>query len=93
MKRISLLLWLLLSLGVSLSAQNVVKGTIKSADENEGLVGASVVVQGTTKGTVTDIDGNFELNVDAQTVTLAISYTGYKTQNIKLDGKTQLISF
>lgn len=83
-----LLILLLLSFGIGLSSQNVVKGTIKSDDEKDGLVGASVLIKGTTQGTITDVNGNFELNADPQTAVLEVSFTGFLTQTISLGGRT-----
>ena len=55
------------------------------ADNNgEPIIGASVVVNGTKNGTVTDIDGNFTLVSTSETPTLNISYVGFDTQNIKV---------
>lgn len=55
------------------------------ADNNgEPIIGASVVVNGTKNGTVTDIDGNFTLASNSETPTLNISYVGFDTQNIKV---------
>ncbi len=86
-----LLILLLLTFGMSLSAQNVVKGTVKSDDEPDGLVGASVLVKGTTQGTITDVNGNFELNADPKTAVLEVSFTGFLTQTITLNGKSSVI--
>ena len=83
-----LLILLLLSFGIGLSSQNVVKGTIKSDDEKDGLVGASVLLKGTTQGTITDVNGNFELSADPQTAVLEISFTGYLPQTVQLGGRT-----
>ena len=55
---------------------------------NEPIIGASVLVKGTTNGTITDLDGNFRLSNVAKDATIQISYIGYKTQDFKLDGKT-----
>ena len=60
----------------------VVKGTIKSADEGTGLPGASVSVKGTVIGTITDVNGNYEIGVPSETATLVISFIGYKTQEV-----------
>ena len=61
--------------------QSIVKGTI--IDEfGEPVPGASVVVAGTTNGTITDFDGNFSLNVKPGTE-LRISFVGYETQTVK----------
>ncbi len=85
--RISLLLLMLLAV---CTAQAVtVSGTI--VDETDfPLPGTSVVVTGTTQGTVTDMDGNFSLNVDdAATKTITISSIGFETQVISLADKTE----
>ena len=63
-------------------AQTVVKGTVTSADDGLPLIGVSVVEQGTTNGTVTDFDGNYELEV-ATGAMVQFSYIGYKTQTAK----------
>ena len=61
--------------------QSKVSGTI--SDGNEPIVGASVIVKGDkSKGTITDLDGNFSLDV-APGTTLVISYIGYKTVEVK----------
>ena len=63
-------------------AQTVVKGTVTSADDGMPLIGVSVVEQGTTNGTVTDFDGNYELEVTSGAM-IQFSYIGYKTQTKK----------
>ena len=92
MKRNRLLLWLvgLLVGTMSLSAQNsyTLNGVVED-NTGEPLIGASVVVKGTTAGVMTDIDGNFSLKVqNGQTVTF--SYVGYVTQEIKISGQNNL---
>lgn len=57
----------------------------------EPIIGANVVVKGTTNGTITDIDGNFTLNVPAE-CTLQVSYIGYNTQEIKVTSSTTNIN-
>lgn len=69
-------------------AQTTVSGGVKN-NEGETLPGVNVFISGTTTGTVTDIDGNFRLNVpDVQNGELFFSYIGYESQTIKLNGKT-----
>lgn len=63
-----------------------VKGQIVDAN-GEPVIGASVLVKGTSNGTITDFDGNFSLN-DASKGTLVISYIGYKTQEVAVKGKS-----
>lgn len=62
------------------SDKQPVKGSVKDG-KGEPVIGASVVEKGTTNGTITDIDGNFTLNVNPGAV-LEISYIGYKTQTV-----------
>ena len=57
-----------------------VKGTVLDAN-NEPIIGASVLMKGTTNGTITDIDGNFTLS-NVNPGTLVVSYIGYKTREI-----------
>ncbi len=69
-----------------LMAQRTVTGVVKDAGNKEGLVGASVVVKGTTNGTVTNIDGGFSLNVPNGDQTLIVSFIGYLAQEITVKG-------
>lgn len=75
-----LLLVVFLFLQTSLLAQNgSVKGVIRDSQTGESLIGASILIQGTTKGTITDLDGNFVLeNVQAGDYNLVISYVSYE---------------
>ncbi len=64
--------------------------TGKVTDENgESVIGANIVEKGTTNGTVTDIDGNFSLQIKENAI-LHISYIGYLTQEIQTAGRTSL---
>ncbi|MDF9830862.1 TonB-dependent receptor [Parabacteroides sp. PF5-6] len=69
--------------------QITVSGTVRDA-YNEGIPGASVVEKGTTNGTVTDIDGQFTIQVSDPNTTLQISFIGYKAQEVALAGRTTL---
>ncbi len=62
------------------------KGVIKDAT-GESVIGASVLVKGTSNGTVTDIDGNFSLKGVKKGTTLRISYVGYESQEVVYNGK------
>lgn len=66
-------------------AQFQVTGIVKDATNAEALIGASVLVKGTTTGAVTDVDGNFTLNVKSGSETLVISYTGYQSKEININ--------
>lgn len=59
-------------------------------ENNEPIIGANVVVEGTTNGTITDIDGHFTLENITNTSVLHISYIGYLEQRIKVDGNSSL---
>lgn len=73
----------------ALMAQTTVTGTITDAENGDPLIGASILVTGTSTGTVTDFDGKFSLNVPANAESLSISYTGYSGQTVTLEaGKT-----
>ena len=66
---------------------NTVEGIVTDAN-GEPIIGASIVIKGTTNGTITDLDGKFSL--PNATGTLVISYIGYQTQEIALNGQKQL---
>ena len=83
MKRFSLVLTLVLLAFGTMMAQRTISGTITD-DTGEALIGASVLVKGTSTGTVTDIDGTYSLNVPDGATMITISYTGYKTQELEL---------
>ncbi|MDR1602132.1 MAG: SusC/RagA family TonB-linked outer membrane protein, partial [Tannerella sp.] len=83
-QKLTLVLLLCFVFGLShLSAQQTVlaSGNITSEDDGEPLIGAAIIVKGTTIGTTTGIDGNFSLNVP-QNATLEISYVGMITQEV-----------
>ncbi|MEZ5105607.1 MAG: carboxypeptidase-like regulatory domain-containing protein [Draconibacterium sp.] len=83
-----LLISAVMLLNTSLFAQNTVSGVVTDASTNESLIGATVVVKGTSLGTVTHPDGSYLLNVSSLQDTLVFSYIGYKTKEIFIGGKT-----
>ena len=67
----------------TLMAQRSIQGTV--SDENgEGLIGATVLVKGTSTGAVTDIDGNYSISVPAGSSVLVFSYTGYASKEVEI---------
>ena len=76
---------LLMSLSITVSAQNRITGKIVDA-EKEPVIGASVLVKGTGIGTVSDMNGDFSL--EASTGTLVVSYLGFLTQEIPIRGQS-----
>lgn len=94
MKRKLMLLMTLLVIGIGLVNAQVSKVTGNVTSEEDGLpvVGASVLVKGTTVGTVTDIDGNFTLtNVPSSAKTLVISFIGMQTQEVAVKSMVKVI--
>jgi TonB-linked SusC/RagA family outer membrane protein len=81
---------LLLLIGLGLGAQTTIRGVITSSKGGEALVGATVLVKGTTAGTATDVDGKYELQADPSKDVLVISYTGFTTQEVPLNGRTSV---
>ena len=71
----------------TLSAQTTIKGVVTD-ESGEPLIGAGVVVEGTTIGTVTGIDGDYELTVPADAVNLVFSFIGLSDQTIPIAGQT-----
>ncbi len=78
---------LLLPLGL-LAQQITVQGIVKD-QTGEAVIGATVMEKGKSNGTVTDFDGRFVLHVPSN-ATLTISYIGFSTQNVSVDGKTDI---
>lgn len=70
-------------------AKATITGTVKGED-GEPLIGATVMVKGTGTGTITDLDGNFSLDVSEGEDVLVISYTGYQAQEVNIGGRTTL---
>ncbi|SMD37266.1 iron complex outermembrane recepter protein [Reichenbachiella faecimaris] len=74
---------LLVSSSGAFAQGSMVSGTIKDAESGEAIPGVNVIAKGTSNGVVTDIDGNYSLQVEENTV-LVISYVGFETQEIKV---------
>ena len=83
-KRVFSLLLLTLFSFTAAFAQVLVKGTILD-ESGETVIGASVMIKGTTQGTITDFDGKFSLNVPDKKAVLVISFIGYANQEVKVD--------
>ncbi len=71
------MLFVLSPVWVAYAQQGVIRGQVIDRDTREGLPGANIVVQGTTLGAATDIEGRYEIaNVPAGTYTVSVSYVG-----------------
>ena len=79
------LLSALLVLPLLVQANITVRGVVSQASDGEPVIGASVLEVGTSNGTITDIDGAYELTVK-DNATLEVSYVGLKTKKVKVTG-------
>lgn len=87
-KRLGLYVCFLLLMVGTIWAQNqTIKGTVLDAN-GESIIGASVLQKGTTNGTITDFEGGFILNNVPSDATIEISFVGYKTQTIPVNGRS-----
>lgn len=76
----------------SLSAQGTIKGTVYDDNSGETLIGAAVVLKGTSIGITTDIDGNFSLQVNQNPpLTLTVNFLGYIQQEVNITSFTQRV--
>lgn len=92
LKRFSKLIFFLLAFFISMvtgHAQRIVSGTVTG--DGEPLIGANVMLKGTSDGTSTDIDGQFSLTVPAGIDMLVVSYLGYETQEVRITSNTLAI--
>lgn len=82
----------LLLMSVCAFAQNItVRGTVTSDEDGLPIIGASVLVVGTTTGTITDIDGNFTIQNVPQGADLTISYVGMQPQTVKAQPQLDIV--
>lgn len=87
--RMMLFLFFMTGTSVAAQAQQTITGVVKDAT-GESIIGANVMVKGVIgSGTITDMDGNFLLKASVNS-TLVISYIGYKTQEVALNGKSSI---
>ena len=87
MKRIILIAFICLGVLQYSYSQTKITGKV-SSEEGETLPGVSVVVKGTTQGTVTDIDGSYNISVPSDASTLVFSFVGMNTQEVSINGKS-----
>ncbi|WP_282036704.1 SusC/RagA family TonB-linked outer membrane protein [Saccharicrinis aurantiacus] len=95
MKKTFVLFWILtISVFSVVNAQNrTITGLVIEKEADLGIPGVSVIAPGTTVGTVTDIDGKFNLVVDQTTESIQVSFIGMETQIIKLDKRDHYTVF
>ncbi len=80
------LLLLFVAMGMSglVMAQRTIKGTVTDAQSGDALIGANVLIIGTSAGTITDIDGTYELRLPEGATQIEFTYTGYASQKVTL---------
>jgi len=81
-------LFLLCAFPLGMLAQSIIKGTVKD-EAGEPIIGASVQVQGTKTGGITDLNGNFSVSASSNAV-LNISYVGYVSQKVNVAGRSNI---
>ena len=70
--------------------QKKITGTITDASNGEAIVGATVLIEGTTQGTITDLDGKFSLDIAKENAVLVVKFLGFNTQSIPVGDQTNL---
>lgn len=89
MNRSLLFLFLLLVAIPSLAQEQIAKGTVTSTNEPNGLPGVNVIVKGTSKGSITDLDGKFSVEASIGS-TLVFSFIGYKPTEVLFTGQSNI---
>ena len=85
MKKISISLIIVILFGQLFAQSGSITGLILDAENNDPLIGANVIVVGTTMGAATDLNGNYLIqNVPVGAVSLNVSYIGYEEKSIDL---------
>ena len=78
-------------MGVNSFAQlTIIKGKVVSEADYEPIIGATIVEKGTNNGTVSDLDGNFILNLNSSKSQIVVSYIGYITQTLNTAPNLQI---
>ena len=92
MKKIAFFLSIMFFIGtVLVHAQTKnVTWTVTSAEDNQPIPGVSVSVKGTTLGTITNLNGGFEISVPQNTKTLLFSFIGMKNQEVEIGNQTNI---
>lgn len=67
-----------------------ISGTVTSQENGELLPGVNILVKGTSTGTITDMDGEYSITVQDETATLVFSFIGYASQEVPINGRSQI---
>jgi len=87
-KKIKFFFSLFVLFSIFMSAQTIIKGTVYEAESNQPLPETNILIEGTSKGTVSDFEGKFLLKLPTESATLVFSNMGFTTQHIKVDANT-----
>lgn len=90
MKNYLTLLVLFLTLSGAMAQQRTITGTVVDAKNKESLIGANIVVPGTTTGTVLDANGKFSLSVPNTATSVQVSFIGYIPQEVSIVNRSQI---
>lgn len=85
MRKLFLIMVTLMLSGITIAAQSrSISGYVYSGEDNEPIIGATVLVKGSTSGTATDVEGRFKLNVPQNAKTLVVSFVGMQSQEVAI---------
>ncbi len=90
LKRIPIFIVVFLSGLTSVFAQRTVTGTIEGADGSGSIPGATILIKGTSEGTISDFDGKFSLSVPGDDAVLVISFVGYETKEVLVGSQSSI---
>ncbi|MCG8578772.1 MAG: carboxypeptidase-like regulatory domain-containing protein, partial [Bacteroidales bacterium] len=92
MRRLALIASLILFVGLNamFAQTTTITGNVTDSESGDPMPGVSVVVRGTTIGTVTNVDGNYSLSVPDDATNLLFSFVGMKTQDVLIEGRTTI---
>ncbi len=87
--RLFFMLFMLSTCWLGYAQQRSISGTVYDTD-NVSLPGVSIVVKGTTNGTITDYNGNYTINLDNDDQVLVFSFIGFQSQDVNIDGRSTI---
>ncbi|MGB3849233.1 MAG: SusC/RagA family TonB-linked outer membrane protein [Tunicatimonas sp.] len=87
--RVPIILFLLFGLSAPLLAQTI-SGQVTSVEDGGALPGVNVVIKGTTIGTITDIEGNYQLSAGEEAETLVFSFIGLRTEEVAINNRSTI---
>ena len=79
--------------GLDEAQQNTVVGGVVVDKNNEPLIGVSVMVEGSSGGTITNMDGKFSISLPKNKTSLKFSYVGFATQTVSVKNKKEAVSY